>query len=181
EEGRNEGYSRGLQLPDREKSLEFEPAKPVYFSETKMKMEEEGKAPVFLKRVANVEVWQGDVARLSVTVTGSPIPKIQWFFNSMNEQLFSDARHSIAHYPDGSGSLTVWDCREEDTGLYTCRAVSALGNATCSAELFVLLEEHAVWRQSPALQHSAVAEDQSPLFYEEATNSSVCKIRTRTH
>lgn len=228
-----------------------------------MKMEEEGKAPVFLRQVSDAEVCQGDVARLSVTVTGSPTPKIQWFFNSMtltpsmdfklvfagndhslilpyagvqdegeytcvasnvhgesacsaqlhvrqrqpgfpcfarepdsvqcapgssavfeytvlgqpcpdvlwskeSEQRFPDARHSIAHHPDRSGSLTVWDCMEEDTGLYTCRAVNALGEAVCSAELLVLPEERAVCRQSPALQHSAVAEDQSPLSYEEA-------------
>ncbi|XP_009076125.1 PREDICTED: titin-like [Acanthisitta chloris] len=262
EEGRNEGYGSGLQLPDREKTLEFEPGKPVYFSKAKMKMEEEGKAPVFLKQISDGEVRQGDVARLSVTVTGSPTPKIQWFFNNVkltsstdcklvfagndhslilpyvgvqddgeytcvarnvhgettcsahlhvqqwipgfpcfvkepdsmrcapgftavfeytvtgkpcpnvmwfkgSEQLFSDWHHCVAHHPDGSGSLTVWDCMEEDTGLYTCRAVSALGEATCTAELLVLPEEHAVCRQSPALQHSAVAEDQSPHFYEK--------------
>ncbi|NXG04874.1 TITIN protein, partial [Sakesphorus luctuosus] len=205
----------------------------IYVSKQKMKMEAEGKAPVFLKQVSNVEVWQGDVARLSVTVTGNPTPKIAWFFNGRkittsmdcklvfagndhslilpyagvqdegeytcvasnahgettcsiqlhvrqrapgfpcfarepdsvqcapgstavfeytvagkpcpdvlwfkgSEQLFSDARHSIAHHPNGSGSLTVWDCVEEDSGLYTCRAGSALGEATCSAELSVL-------------------------------------------
>jgi len=263
EEGRSEGYSSGLQLPDREKTLEFEPEKPVYSSKAKMKMEEGGKGPVFLKQFSDFEVWQGDVASLSVTVTGSPTPKIQWFFNSVkltpsmdrklvfagndhslilpyvdvqdegeyicvasnehgettcsahlhvqqrvsgvpyfarepdsmqcapgftaifeytvagdpcpdvqwfkgSEQLFSNAHRSVAHHPDGSGSLTVRECVEEDTGLYTCRAVSALGEATCSAELLVLPEEQAVCRQSPALQYSAVTEDQSLLSYEEA-------------
>uniref|UniRef100_A0A8B9MQP9 Ig-like domain-containing protein n=1 Tax=Accipiter nisus TaxID=211598 RepID=A0A8B9MQP9_9AVES len=207
--------------------------------------QEGGKAPVFLKQVSDVEVWQGDVARLSVTVTGSPTPKIQWFFNGMkltpsmdrklvfagndhslilpyagvqdegdytcvasnvhgkttcsahlhvrqripglpcfsrepdsvrcapgftavfeytvagepcpdvqwfkgSDQIFSDARHSVARHADGSGSLTVRECMEEDTGLYTCRAVSTLGEATCSAELLVLPEEeHAVCRGAP--------------------------------
>uniref|UniRef100_A0A8C8AK76 Ig-like domain-containing protein n=1 Tax=Otus sunia TaxID=257818 RepID=A0A8C8AK76_9STRI len=79
------------------------------------------------------------------TVAGEPCPDVQWFKGT--EQLFSDARRSVAHHPDGLGSLTVWECMEEDTGLYTCRAVSALGEATCSAELLVLPEEHAVCRQ----------------------------------
>uniref|UniRef100_A0A8B9VM18 Ig-like domain-containing protein n=1 Tax=Anas zonorhyncha TaxID=75864 RepID=A0A8B9VM18_9AVES len=196
----------------------------------------EAMCKVFLKQVSDVEVWQGDVARLSVTVTGSPTPKILWFFNGVKltpsadrklvfdegkytcmasnvhgeaecsahlhvqqrvpgapcfartpdsvqcapgftavfeyivagepcpnvewfkgtKQLFSDARHSVAHHPDGSGSLTVWECMEEDTGLYTCRAVSTLGEAACSVELLVLPKERAVCRQSPALQHSRV-------------------------
>lgn len=270
EEGRSEGYSSSFQLPDREKTLEFEPEKTVYSSQTKMKMEEGGSAPVFLKQVSDVEVWQGDVARLSVTVTGSPTPKILWFFNGVKvtpsadrklvfagndhslilpyvsmqdegkytcmasnvhgeaegsahlhvrqrvpgapcfarapdsvqcapgftavfeytvagepcpnvewfkgtKQLFSDARHSVAHHPDGSGSLTVWECMEEDTGPYTCRAVSTLGEAACSVELLVLPEERAVCRQSPALQHSAVAEDQSPVSYEETSELPTVK------
>lgn len=46
-------------------------------------------------------------------------------------------------------------------------SVSALGEATCSAELLELPGEQGVCRQSPALQHSAVAENQIPLFYKE--------------
>ncbi|KFP32174.1 Titin, partial [Colius striatus] len=202
---------------------------------SKTKTEEGGKVPVFIKQVSDTEVWQGDVARLSVTVTGSPTPKIQWFYNSMkltpsmncklvfagndhsvilpyagvqdageytcvasnahgetacsaqlrvrqrvpglpcfsrepesvqcapgftavfeyivsgepcpnvqwfkgSEQLFSNAHHSVAHHPDGSGSLTVRECTVEDTGLYMCRAVSTVGEAACSAELLVLTE-----------------------------------------
>uniref|UniRef100_A0A8C9KPB3 Ig-like domain-containing protein n=1 Tax=Serinus canaria TaxID=9135 RepID=A0A8C9KPB3_SERCA len=190
----------------------------------------EGKAPLFLQQVSDVEVWEGDVARLSVTVTGSPTPKIQWFFNARKltpctdcklvfagndhslilpcagvqgeylcvassahgetscsaqlhvcrrqpgppcfarepgsvrcapgsraalehavlgspcpaglcseggRRLLPDARRSIARHPDGSGSLTVWHCLEEGSGLYTCRAVSALGEATSTAVLTV--------------------------------------------
>ncbi|OXB61727.1 hypothetical protein ASZ78_002728 [Callipepla squamata] len=263
EEGRSEGYSSSLQLPDREKTLEFESEKSVYSSQSKLKMEEVGSAPVFLRQVSDIEVWQGDVARLSVTVTGSPTPKIQWFFKDKkltsstdcklvfagndhslilpyagiqdegkytctasnvhgeatcsahlhvqqqtqgapcfvkvpgsvqcvpgftavfeytvagepcpdvewfkgNEQLFLDEHFFVAYHPDGSGSLTVQECTEEDTGLYVCRAVNSLGEAACSAELLVLPEEHVVCKQSPALQHSVVTENQSPTSYEEA-------------
>lgn len=264
EEGRSEGYSSSLQLPDREKTLEFVSEKTVYSSQSEQKMEEAGSAPVFLRQVSDVEVWQGDVARLSVTVTGSPTPKIQWFFNGMkltpstdcklvfagndhslilpyagmqdegkymckasnvhgeatcsahlhvqqrtqgapcfarvpdsvqcapgftavfeytvagepcpdvewfkgNDKLFLDARCFVAHHPDGSGSLMVQDCNVEDTGLYVCRAVNSLGEAACSAELLVLPEEHAVCKQSPALQHSVVTEDQNLTSYEEVS------------
>uniref|UniRef100_A0A8C4ULE7 Ig-like domain-containing protein n=1 Tax=Falco tinnunculus TaxID=100819 RepID=A0A8C4ULE7_FALTI len=114
----------------------------------------------------DVRCAPGFSAVFEYTVAGEPCPDVLWFKGS--EQLSSDARCSVVHHPDGSGSLTVQQCTEEDTGLYTCRAVNVLGEATCSAELLVLPEEHAVCRQSPTLQHSAVAEDQSPLSYEEA-------------
>uniref|UniRef100_A0A8C3KHR4 Ig-like domain-containing protein n=1 Tax=Calidris pygmaea TaxID=425635 RepID=A0A8C3KHR4_9CHAR len=122
--------------------------------------------PCFAREPDSVRCAPGFTAVFEYTVAGEPCPSVQWFKGS--EQLFSDAHRSVAHHPDGSGSLTVRECMEEDTGLYTCRAVNTVGEATCSAELLVVPEEHAVCRQSPALQHSAVAEDQSPVSYEEA-------------
>lgn len=99
-----------------------------------MKMEEEGKAPVFLKQVANVEVWQGDVARLSVTVTGSPTPKIQWFFNSMKLTPSMDCKLVFA---GGDHSLILPYAGVEDEGEYTCVASNVHGETTCSAQLHV--------------------------------------------
>ncbi|XP_029766379.1 titin-like, partial [Terrapene carolina triunguis] len=255
EEERTESYSSGLQLSDRDKTLEFMPENSVYSSKLEMKTEE-GSVPVFLKHVSNVEISLGDVARLSVTVTGSPKPKIQWFFNGVkltsstdhkfvfdgsdysliilytksedegeytciasnkygetacsaylkvkpkeigevykkslvelevkkplekkrnpnppcfvkkvepvqcvqglpvvfeytvlgepvpevqwfkgNHQIFSNVYYTVVHNPDGSGSLTVHQCQRDDGGLYTCKAINPLGEATCSAELLVL-------------------------------------------
>uniref|UniRef100_A0A663MAV3 Ig-like domain-containing protein n=1 Tax=Athene cunicularia TaxID=194338 RepID=A0A663MAV3_ATHCN len=109
--------------------------------------------PYFAREPDSVRCAPGFTAVFEYTVAGEPCPDVQWFKGT--EQLFSDARRSVAHHPDGTGSLTVWECMEEDTGLYMCRAVSTLGEATCSAELLVLPEEHAVCRQNPVLQHSA--------------------------
>uniref|UniRef100_A0A8C5J976 Ig-like domain-containing protein n=1 Tax=Junco hyemalis TaxID=40217 RepID=A0A8C5J976_JUNHY len=123
-------------------------------------------SPCFARQPGSVLCAPGSTAVFEYTVEGRPCPDVLWSKGS--ERLLSDARRSIAQRPDGSGSLTVWHCVEEDSGLYTCRAVSALGEATCSAELLVLRQEHSVSSQSLALQHPAVAEEQSPLFYEEA-------------
>uniref|UniRef100_A0A8C8R9U8 Ig-like domain-containing protein n=1 Tax=Pelusios castaneus TaxID=367368 RepID=A0A8C8R9U8_9SAUR len=177
---------------------------------------EGGIVPVFLRHVSNAEISLGDVAKLSVTVTGNPKPKIQWFFNGVkltsstdyklvfdgsdysliilytksedegeytciasnkygetacskvepaqcaqglpvvfeyavlgepgpevqwfkgSHLIFSDVYYTVVHSPDGSGSLMVNACRREDEGLYTCKALNPLGEATCSAELLVL-------------------------------------------
>lgn len=123
-------------------------------------------SPCFARQPGSVLCAPGSTAVFEYTVLGRPSPDVLWSKGS--ERLLSDTCRSIAQRPDGSGSLTVRHCVEEDSGLYTCRAVSALGEAICSAELLVLCQEPAVCSQSPALQHSAVAEEQSPLFYKEA-------------
>uniref|UniRef100_A0A8B9P8T5 Ig-like domain-containing protein n=1 Tax=Apteryx owenii TaxID=8824 RepID=A0A8B9P8T5_APTOW len=97
-------------------------------------------APRFAKTPNSVQCALGLTAVFEYTVAGEPYPDVQWFKGS--ERLFSDARHSVVHRPDGSGSLTVQECMEEDGGIYTCRVLSALGEAVCSAELLVLPEDH---------------------------------------
>uniref|UniRef100_A0A663M9I2 Ig-like domain-containing protein n=1 Tax=Athene cunicularia TaxID=194338 RepID=A0A663M9I2_ATHCN len=83
--------------------------------------------PYFAREPDSVRCAPGFTAVFEYTVAGEPCPDVQWFKGT--EQLFSDARRSVAHHPDGTGSLTVWECMEEDTGLYMCRAVSTLGEA----------------------------------------------------
>uniref|UniRef100_A0A663MBM0 Ig-like domain-containing protein n=1 Tax=Athene cunicularia TaxID=194338 RepID=A0A663MBM0_ATHCN len=80
--------------------------------------------PYFAREPDSVRCAPGFTAVFEYTVAGEPCPDVQWFKGT--EQLFSDARRSVAHHPDGTGSLTVWECMEEDTGLYMCRAVSTL-------------------------------------------------------
>uniref|UniRef100_A0A8C4KTI5 Ig-like domain-containing protein n=1 Tax=Dromaius novaehollandiae TaxID=8790 RepID=A0A8C4KTI5_DRONO len=78
-------------------------------------------APRFARTPDSVQCAPGFTAVFEYTVAGEPYPDVQWFKGS--ERLFSDARHSVVHHPDGSGSLTVQECMEEDGGIYTCRAL----------------------------------------------------------
>uniref|UniRef100_A0A8C3BH28 Ig-like domain-containing protein n=1 Tax=Cairina moschata TaxID=8855 RepID=A0A8C3BH28_CAIMO len=111
-------------------------------------------APCFARAPDSVQCAPGFTAVFEYTVAGEPCPNVEWFKGT--KQLFSDARHSVAHHPDGSGSLTVWECMEEDTGPYTCRAVSTLGEAACSVELLVLPEERAVLTKKDTVLGSSI-------------------------
>uniref|UniRef100_A0A8B9BHR9 Ig-like domain-containing protein n=1 Tax=Anser brachyrhynchus TaxID=132585 RepID=A0A8B9BHR9_9AVES len=91
-------------------------------------------APVFLKQVSDVEVWQGDVARLSVTVTGSPTPKILWFFSDVKLTPSSDCKLVFA---GNDHSLILPYVGMQDEGKYTCMASNVHGEAACSAHLHV--------------------------------------------
>uniref|UniRef100_A0A8C4KPL1 Ig-like domain-containing protein n=1 Tax=Dromaius novaehollandiae TaxID=8790 RepID=A0A8C4KPL1_DRONO len=64
-------------------------------------------APRFARTPDSVQCAPGFTAVFEYTVAGEPYPDVQWFKGS--ERLFSDARHSVVHHPDGSGSLTVQD------------------------------------------------------------------------
>uniref|UniRef100_A0A8C0H4Y0 Ig-like domain-containing protein n=1 Tax=Chelonoidis abingdonii TaxID=106734 RepID=A0A8C0H4Y0_CHEAB len=72
----------------------------------------------------------------SLFLLGEPVPEVQWFKG--NHLIFSNVYYTVVHNPDGSGSLTVHQCQRDDGGLYTCKAINPLGEATCSAELLVL-------------------------------------------
>lgn len=74
-------YSSGLQLSNRNETLELSSEPPV--QSTTFDSKKEGHVPIFIKEASNAEISVGDVAKLSVTVTGIPKPKIQWFFNGV--------------------------------------------------------------------------------------------------
>uniref|UniRef100_A0A8C9L6K7 Ig-like domain-containing protein n=1 Tax=Pavo cristatus TaxID=9049 RepID=A0A8C9L6K7_PAVCR len=109
-------------------------------------------APCFARVPNSVQCAPGFTAVFEYTVAGEPCPDVEWFKG--NKQLFLDAHCFVAHHPDGSGSLTVQECTEEDAGLYICRAVNSLGEAACSAELLVLPEEHVLTKKDTVLGSS---------------------------
>uniref|UniRef100_A0A7M4F6I8 Ig-like domain-containing protein n=1 Tax=Crocodylus porosus TaxID=8502 RepID=A0A7M4F6I8_CROPO len=118
EEERRKSYSSGLQLSDSDKTLELLPEQTVYSSKLKVETEE-GSVPVFLKHVSSVEVRQGDVARLSVVVTGSPKPKVEWFFGGV--KLMSSTDYTFV-FEGNDYSLIIPYARAADQGEYTCTA-----------------------------------------------------------
>lgn len=123
-------YGSGLQLPDRNETLELLSEPPVY--STKFDSQKEGSFPVFIKEVSNAEINVGDVAKLSVTVTGIPKPKIQWFFNGVT--LTPSADHKFV-FDGNDHSLIILFTKFKDEGEYTCIASNEYGQTTCSAYL----------------------------------------------
>lgn len=122
--------SSGLQLSNRKETLELLSEPPVH--STKFDSQKEGHVPVFIKEVSNVEISIGDVAKLSVTVTGIPKPKIQWFFNGMT--LIPSADYKFV-FDGNDHSLIILFTKFEDEGEYTCIASNEYGQTVCSAYL----------------------------------------------
>lgn len=95
--------------------------------------------PYFLKELKPIHCAQGLPAIFEYTVVGEPAPTISWF--KENKQLCTNVYYTIINNPDGSGTFLVNDPQREDSGLYVCKAENVWGEATCAAELLVLLED----------------------------------------
>lgn len=133
EEESIKSFNSDLQLYDKNTTHELRPEKSIYSNNLDQK-EEKRNIPSFLKHVSNVEVSVGDLAKLSVTVTGNPKPQIQWFFN--NVKLTSSADYKFV-FDEESYSLIILSANFEHEGEYTCTASNSHGETACSAYLKV--------------------------------------------
>lgn len=99
---------------------------------TQLDSRQEGTAPVFIREISDAEISIEDVAKLSVTVTGHPKPKIQWFFNGV---LLTPSADYKFVFDGDNHSLIILFTRFEDEGDYTCMASNEYGKTVCSAYL----------------------------------------------
>lgn len=72
--------------------------------------------------------------RLECTVEAHPPPVITWYINGIE---IKPSPHYEMFYESGKSLLLIIDVGPEDTGEYTCRAVSEIGEAVCSTTLYV--------------------------------------------
>ena len=100
----------------------------------KLAVNGEGIPPVFSKALESAEIPDGSPVRLEVRVKGKPTPFIEWFKGP--KQLKPGPRFET----QASGNLhsfLISSCRDDDGGIYTCRASNKFGTATCEARLLI--------------------------------------------
>uniref|UniRef100_A0A673JCV9 Ig-like domain-containing protein n=1 Tax=Sinocyclocheilus rhinocerous TaxID=307959 RepID=A0A673JCV9_9TELE len=105
--------------------LELKPEQKRFSSTLERKKEK----PVFQSKLTSAEVTVGESVRFTVTVSGFPKPKVQWFHNgkvitSSTVYRFVEEKDDN---PDGSGILIMNNIQQSDSGLYTCKAVNPFG------------------------------------------------------
>ncbi|KAK5889791.1 hypothetical protein CesoFtcFv8_013376 [Champsocephalus esox] len=97
-----------------------------------------GQPPAFTVQIQPVRCSEGGEVCFSYRATGDPMPAVRWFRGAFQMQ---PSRNCIVKAnPDGSGFITIRSVKQEDSGLYTCKACSQSGEACCSAELVVFRE-----------------------------------------
>ena len=92
--------------------------------------------PEFREAMKDLELVEGDEAVFSVSVAAEPDPHVQWFLRKM--RIKNGGKYTLDEDPERlTYSLTISDCRREDSGQYRCNVKNSAGEITSSAELKV--------------------------------------------
>jgi len=104
-------------------------------------------APVFLESLPpETAVNEGAIARLEAHIQAHQRPQIQWLRNGI--VIKPSVKYTISWEEDKS-VLLIKRITGEDTGVYTCRAISDIGEAVCSTTLFVIPKEARLGAEPP--------------------------------
>lgn len=87
-----------------------------------------------MKPLSASTVTEGNQAKLSVAVKGFPKPEILWYLDGLPVR--NDMHHRITE-DDQEISLNISPAVIDDEGIYTVKAVNALGSVMCQAEVIV--------------------------------------------
>ena len=92
------------------------------------------KPPSFTSQLKSTSIVEGNSVELSVNVSGFPKPEVTWYLDGLPVR--NDINHRI-NWENDRVSLTILSAMIDDEGLYTVKAVNALGSASCQAEFIV--------------------------------------------
>lgn len=91
--------------------------------------------PVFTMPLQNIDnIQEGQTAHFDCRLipVGDPTLKVEWF---RNEKLLEDSSRITKTHDFGFVSMVITHIRDEDEGVYICRASNALGEAVTTAAM----------------------------------------------
>jgi len=104
---------------------------------TESKSSKPKKPPMFVRKMKNVNVVEGETARFDVRVAGNPVPSLTWHKNGV-ELAIDSCKYSVeAMVEEGRWSLVICSCTKVDKAEYSCTAASDIGKITSRAQLVV--------------------------------------------
>jgi len=127
---RNTSSTSGNQEPPRRRVKN-----PEFLTESKSSKPR--KPPVFVRKMKNVNVVEGETARFEVRVAGNPVPSLTWHKNGV-ELAIDSCKYSVeAMVEEGRWSLVICSCTKVDKAEYSCTAASDVGKISCRSQLVV--------------------------------------------
>lgn len=101
----------------------------LYFSERR----ERAEPPSFLKRIGDLEAYDGMKAKFTACCNGYPEPSIEWYKDGV--RIEPSERYKIENEAHGLIRLTIEAVTRNDVGKYRCRAFNPHGEDSCVADL----------------------------------------------
>lgn len=103
-------------------------------SSVDVEVKKRSRKPEVVERMTDVDVTEGEDARLEVKVSGHPTPDVQWYRG--RKKLKDDERVTIEK-PDEDGvyALNIKDTNVDDSDIYKCIASNDVGDTEVKAEL----------------------------------------------
>ena len=98
-------------------------------------------SPVITVEVIDQTLNEGDTAFFTCQATGTPIPKITWYFNGAPVEKATTIKYVISEMSlnptTKNSTLTVMILESSNIGTYTCKATNIVASDTSSALLTV--------------------------------------------
>lgn len=98
-------------------------------------------APVIYVEVINKTLNEGETTFFTCQATGSPIPKISWYFNDVPVNENNTMKHRISEMSFNpttkNSTLEILKVDSSNIGVYTCNATSRISSDTSSGMLAV--------------------------------------------
>lgn len=121
--------------------------------------------PNFVKFLENGFAKEGGSFEFCCTVTGNPLPTVQWF---KNDTCVDNVKDYCISYNNGEAVLRFEEVFLEDQAVFTCKATNMVGTAQCSAGLSVQCNNRVIqFRFDKIIQNkiiSALQPSEMPVF-----------------
>uniref|UniRef100_A0A1A9W7E8 Ig-like domain-containing protein n=1 Tax=Glossina brevipalpis TaxID=37001 RepID=A0A1A9W7E8_9MUSC len=90
--------------------------------------------PRIVRFLESTRAKEGSAFEFACTVTGNPLPTVQWY---KNDKCIDDSPDYVISYNNGEAKLRFEEVFLEDDAIYTCSASNTAGIEHCSASLVV--------------------------------------------
>lgn len=128
-----------------------------------------GQPPKFRVPIQPSRCREGTEVSFRYEVSGDPVPDVKWYKGAFQVQPSRNC--VIISNPNGSGCLNLQSLKQEDSGMYMCRASNQFGEASSSAELAVFKESVVVSKQTVMQK-----KDYKVSLTEQATESRLYQV-----
>jgi len=91
-------------------------------------------APRFIQKLQPVIAELKKPAKFTCTVIGNPFPEISWYKNE--QELHTSEKYTMTIF-ETTATLEITRVKEEDAGMYSCRASNPAGVATSTVNLVI--------------------------------------------